>query len=341
MTHSIPRLAALAACSALVLAACGGQTAPDASQSAAADAAPLVLGLTYIPNVQFAPAYIAADDGFFTERGIDATIRHHGADEGLFTALVAGDEDVVIASGDEAVVGAASGMDLVSIGAYYRSYPGVVIVPSGSEVTELADLKGKTIGIPGEYGSNWYATLAALNEAGLSTEDVTIASIGYTQQAAIAAGQVDAVVGFTNNDLVQMERAGLNVHSIPLGSDVPLVGASIITTRAWAEANPGLAKRAVAAITAGVDAAISFPDHALEVTALRDDTLSDAATLQTAKSVLDATIPLWRGDDGAPTPVQDTGTWTKMVSFLGTIPGLLQGGVDPAAVVTNDYAGGE
>lgn len=336
----LPRFSALVACAALVLTACSGQTQPAQTHSApsASSSQPLVLGLTYIPNIQFAPAYLAKDDAFFSERGIDARIRHHGADEGLFTALISGEEDVVIASGDEALVAAASGMDLVSIGSYYRSYPGVVIVPDDSSVTELSDLKGKKIGIPGEYGSNWYATLAALAEGGLSLDEVTIVSIGYTQQAAIAAKEVNAVVGFTNNDLVQMERAQLKVRAIPLGTQTPLVAASLITTRSWVNAHPELAQKTVAAIHAGIDAAIADPRHALDATALRDDTLSDQKTLETAQAVLEATIPLWKGQSGDASPLQDIDTWVAMASFLEKIPGLLQGPVDPAAVVTNDYA---
>ena len=113
----------------------------------------------------------------------------------------------------------------MSIGQYYATYPGSVIVPASSSITSLADLAGKNIGIPGEYGSSYYATLAAIKAGGLQTSDVTISSIGYTQQAALAAGQVDAVVGFTNNDAVQMRLAGLEIREIALDPTTPLVSA--------------------------------------------------------------------------------------------------------------------
>ena len=125
-----------------------------------------------------------------------------------------------------------------------RPTRGRVIVPASSSITSLADLAGKNIGIPGEYGSSYYATLAAIKAGGLQTSDVTISSIGYTQQAALAAGQVDAVVGFTNNDAVQMRLAGIDIREIPLdGASTPLVAASIITTREWAQAHPDAGTR--------------------------------------------------------------------------------------------------
>ena len=188
---TIGRGLALGACASLVLSACvAGSNAGQSGSSATGDA-DVTIGLTYIPNVQFAPVYVADAQGLYNDAGVTATVRHHGSDEGLFTALLAGQEDVVIASGDEAVVAASQGLDLVSIGQYYASYPGAVIVPTDSPIATLADLKGKTIGIPGEYGSSYYATLAAIKAGGLQTSDVTISSIGYTQQAALAAGQVD------------------------------------------------------------------------------------------------------------------------------------------------------
>ena len=240
---TIVRATVIGASVSLTLGACTagpGATQSDASSKGASD---VTIGLTYIPNVQFAPVYVADSQGLYNDAGVTATVRHHGSDEGLFTALLAGQENVVIASGDEAAVAASQGMDLVSIGQYYATYPGSVIVPASSSITSLADLAGKNIGIPGEYGSSYYATLAAIKAGGLRTSDVTISSIGYTQQAALAAGQVDAVVGFTNNDAVQMRLAGIDIREIPLdGASTPLVAASIITTREWAQAHPDAAR---------------------------------------------------------------------------------------------------
>lgn len=329
---------ALGVCASLVLSACvAGSNAGQSGSSATGDA-DVTIGLTYIPNVQFAPVYVADAQGLYNDAGVTATVRHHGSDEGLFTALLAGQEDVVIASGDEAVVAASQGLDLVSIGQYYASYPGTVIVPADSPIATLADLKGKTIGIPGEYGSSYYATLAAIKAGGLQTSDVTISSIGYTQQAALAAGQVDAVVGFTNNDAVQMRLSGLDIREIPLDDgSTPLVAASIVTTREWAQSHPDAARAVVSATTEAMNAIAADPQVALDATAQWDTTLTDETSLGAANAVLAATVPLWLGDDARSDGVQDLATWSSMVSFLSSI-GVLEGDVDPSAIVTNEYA---
>ena len=56
-----------------------------------------------------------------------------------------------------------------------------------------------------------------------------------------------------------------------------------------------------------------------------------------SNAVLAATVPLWLGDDARSDGVQDLATWSSMVSFLSSI-GVLEGDVDPSAVVTNEFA---
>jgi len=234
-------------------------------------------------------------------------------------------------------------MDLVSIGAFYQTYPVTVIVPGDSDIRGLADLAGHTIGVPGEYGSSWYGLLAALDAAGLTADDVTVVSIGYTQQAALAGGQVDAVVGFANNELVQFRQAGMDVRTLDLPGDTPLVGAALVTTRTWLEAHPDQARAVVAGTVAGIRSVVDDPDHAVEVTRDVDDTLTGDAALSGARAVLDATIPLFTGAGAGADSVtgeQDLDRWQAMGTFLATIPGLLTGTPDVDAAVTNEAADG-
>ena len=332
---TIVRAAVVGACASLALGACA---APDQTgQSGSADKSDVTIGLTYIPNIQFAPVYVADAQGTYNDAGISTTIRHHGSHEGFFTALLAGEEDVVIASGDEAAVAASQGLDIVSIGQYYASYPGTVIVPADSAINTLADLAGKTVGIPGEHGANYYATRAALQEAGLAESDVTISPIGYTQQAALASGQVDAVVGFTNNDAVQMRLAGLQIREITLNpTSTPLVSASFITTHKWAQEHQEQARAVVAATTKAMNDIASAPQIALDATKQWDTSLTDEATLSAANAVLAATVPLWLGDTGTATGAQNLATWAQMVTFLDSL-GELEGSVDATTLATNDY----
>ena len=323
------------------LLALGGCSAPVSTPSPSSTAAlpTTTIGLTYIPNVQFSPFYVAEAQGSFTKAGVSAELRHHGASEGLFTALVAGQEQFVVAGADEMLQARSQGMDLVAVSAYYRSYPVVMIVPADSPITSLADLKGRSIGIPGKYGESWFGLQVALRSAGLSESDVQIKEIGYTQQAALRSGKVDAIVGFSNNDLVQSALSGFAARSLPISnSDVPLVGASLITTGAYAKAHPEVVRSVVAGTLAGVTAVVADQAAALSASAGYIPGLDAADTKAAAQATLAATVPLWKGADGVINGRLDPAQWTKMAQFMGT-NGLTQTTQDPTLAMSNDYLG--
>ena len=299
----------------------------------------VVVGLTYVPSVQFAPVYVAGADEVFRAAGIGVSIRHHGADEGLFTALASGEEDVTVASGDEVLQARAAGLDIVAIGAYYHEYPVVIITKEESGIDSVEGLKGKKVGLPGEFGSNWFGLLAALEAADMTTQDIEVVSIGYTQAASLAQGSVDAIVGFVNSDAVQVQELGIAANIIELApGGVPLVGATIVSTQEWVDAHPELATATVGAITAGVERVVKNPQHALEISSHWDKSLEDAQVRQVAARMLEATIELWKTADGSVSAVQDLATWEEMAPFLSEILDLDLGGMNAAGAVTNAYA---
>ena len=338
LTRARAAAVAFACSAALALTACGGGGG-SANGSESGGSGDVTVGLTYIPTIQFAPAYVAEDDGLFEEQGLNATLRHHGADEGLFTALAAGEEDVVVATGDEVLQARGQGMDLVSIGAFFHHYPVVIIAPDESGIKTIPDLKGKKVGVPGEYGSSWFGLLFALQSQGMTTDDVDVVSIGFTAQSALAQGEVDAVMGFKNNDLVRITQGGQAVHSIPIigHGEPPLIPVSIVTTHKWAKENPEQAKGVVEAITRVTQLIIDKPQTAIDSTKTRDDTLVDAEAEASARAVLEQTIPLLKGPGGKATGKQDLNLWERMGTFMEGVPGLLNEKPDVSQAVTNDY----
>ncbi|MDO5719842.1 MAG: ABC transporter substrate-binding protein [Actinomycetaceae bacterium] len=332
----------LALATSLALGGCTSSITPPEQETAGDNATraamSATLGLTYIPNVQFAPAYVAREDGVFASHDVDVTIRHHGADEGLFTSLLAGHEDMVIATGDEMLQARSQGMDLVSVGSYYARYPVVILVKEDSGISTVADLAGKKVGLPGEYGSNYFGLLAALSDAGMSREDIELISIGFTQVSALSGDEVDAVVGFTNNDTVQFALSSIPVREIPLVSsgEPPLVGADIVTTASFARSNPSVVAAVLAGLRDGMSICVKDPDHAVEITRQYDTNLGTDDSLEAARATLEATNKLF-APEGSVDLSQNLDTWEQMEEFLANIDGVLGAAVDVREAVTNDY----
>lgn len=330
----------------------GGKNASDSSSSSQKAA---TVGLTYIPNVQFSAFYLAAEKGFFATpdaataaaygddaAGLEVKLRHHGNDEGLFSALISGKEDAVVASGDEALQAASQGMKVQIAGLMYQRYPVEILALESSGIKRLADLKGHTIGVPGRYGSSWFGLHAALQAGGLSLDDVTVAEIGYTQNAQLVSGKVDAIVGFSNNDRVQLELAGQAVTALPLPADTPLLGAALVVRQDYAQHYPARVAALVSAMSRGMHLVVSDPQAALQATAAYDSSLDQGPSRRAAEAVLAATselleVPSYNEADPLPAVTvsaeRAAAAWAELEK-LGAL-GPQAGHVDPASLVWN------
>ncbi|HOQ53305.1 MAG TPA: ABC transporter substrate-binding protein [Micropruina sp.] len=333
----------LSAALALAAAGCTGPSAgPSGSPSAAtttptASGVRATIGLSYIPNVQFAPFYVAEADGLFDGVSAEVTLRHHGATEGLFTAFSSGTEDFLIAAGSEAMQARAEGVDVVAVGSYFKAFPAQVLVLDASPIRSLADLEGRSLGVPGRYGESWLAAQVALRTAGLSEADLRIVEVGYTQVAALTTKKVDAVIGFSNNELVQLEASGAKARSLPVATGtVPLVSASLLTSSAYAKAHPEVVRQVVAAMTKGIERTAADTGRALDVSAAQIPGWT-AAARPNAEAVLNATLALMSLREGVFVPALDPDQWTAMARFLDTA-GLIKAQVSAADAFTNEYA---
>ena len=312
---NITRRAALAGGAAATLAAltgCSKSEQIDADPKPTATMLAMTFGLTFIPNVQFAPAYVAVDEGIFYRNNLSIVLRHHGQSESLFGALQAGSEHVVFASGSEVMAARDEGLDVVGFSTMYQRYPVCLIVPEDSPIKTPADLKGRSVGIPGPFGENYLALLAMLQKANLPIDQVDVQHIGYTQLAAMQAKRVDSVIGFTNNDAVQMRRAGLTIREIHLPDDVPLVGAGLIAKSDLVADYTDAAIRFTKSMAEAIELCRKDPEIAIKATKNHVPGMTDPADEAAARAVLAATLPLYGDKVG----IVDFPRWEKMSSFL-------------------------
>src|SRR5262249_10350870 len=308
----------------LVLATACGTT------SAARSTHRLTFGLTFIPDVQFAPFYIARELGYYTAAGLDVTLRHHGFTEPEFGAIFAGQEDAIFAGGDEVLQARAQGQPLVYIAQVYTKYPVGLLVPADSPIQSVADLRGHTVGIPGEYGETYFGLLSLLQGAGLSKSDVKIQSIGFTQAEALLAHHVDAAMGYLNNEPVQLQKVGFAVRTFAVSR--PLISNGLAATESELNSHADDIRALVQATLQGVRYAIDHPQEAVNISKKYGETINPAAKEANALAVLQATLPLWQL--GSRSGYNDPAAWQSMETFLQS-QGLLKSDVDVAKAYSN------
>ena len=296
----------------LMLAAC----LPPSGGSPQATATPAALTrvrlpLGYIPNIQFAPIYLAMEKGYYRDAGLEIVPDYSFETDGV--ALVgAGELPFAVVSGEQVLLARAQELPVVYVMAWYRDYPVAVVSKKEQGITAPADLKGKKIGLPGLYGANYIGLRALLDSVGLAEKDVTLDSIGFNQVEALAADQEQAVVVYIANEPVQLAKAGYDINVIPVADHVQLASNGVITNEKTIAENPALVRAFVQATLRGISDTIANPDEAYEISKKYVEGLASAdEALQ--KKILSASIALWQAD---PPGISDPQAWENMQSVL-------------------------
>jgi NitT/TauT family transport system substrate-binding protein len=330
---------ALLAVVGLVLAACstGASTTPASSVPAASgpsgSVAPspspaatvkLVVGLGYIPNVQFAQFYLADQAGYYRDAGLQVEFQNK-IDPDLVTLVGQGAVDIGISDGTSVIPAVSQGIPIRYVYTVFAQFPNVVFAKASSGIAATADLRGKKVGIPGRYGSSWIQLQALLAGAGLTAADLQLVLFpDFGQLAALDKGAVDAATGFANNEPVRLALGGekASVLALPPASQLP--GPGLIVGTAALDGPKKDALRAFVTATARAMRDIEAdPQKGVDATIARVPELGTDRPGQLA--VLQATIPLWESDYtrahglGAVDPT----LWEHSISFIAGLPGKL------------------
>lgn len=293
-SHSPTTALALVTSFVLSIAGVSGSVAQTDQTGLASEPTRLTVGLGYIPSVQFAQFYLAEQAGYYEEAGLDVTFQNR-IDPELVTLLARGAIDVGMADGTSVIPAVSQGIPVVYGATIYARDPNVVFSLAETGIEEVADLRGRVIGIPGRYGSSWVALQALLGAAGLSPDEVRLVTYpDFGQGVAVASGQVDAATGFVTNEPVQLALQGLEVNVLSVADVAPLPGPGLVTG-VDTLATKGDALRAFTAATLRAMKDISAdPGLGLEAAFARVPEL--AADPGTQRAILEATIDSWTSE---------------------------------------------
>lgn len=288
------------------------------------------LPVGFIPNIQFAPLYVAMDKGFFGNQNLDVQLDYSMEADNV--ALVgAGQIPFAIVSGEQVLLGRAQGLPIVYTMVWFQKYPVAIASLKTANITKPADLKGKKIGTPMLSGASYIGMEAILKSANLTDQDVILDTIGFTQVESLIAGLDDAVVVYSNNEPIQLESRGYPVNVINVSDYLPMVGNGLLTNESTMGQNPDLVRGMVTAILQGIQYTIDNPDEAYTISMKYIQNLQANDPIQ--KSILAASIELWKANRPG---FSQASAWENMENILRTT-GLIKTDLDVSKAYTNQF----
>ena len=316
----------------LVLAACGGKTAVSIPTASPTITTPelqhLRLSMGYIADIQFAPFYVAADKGYFADAGLDIEFDYGFETDGM--ALVGANElPFAIVSGEQVILARAQDVPVVYVMEWFQRYPIAIVSKAAANIRTPADFVGRSVGLPGFFGASYVGYVALLHANGLSETAVNASDVGYNQIEALLTGQSEAVVGYINNEPVQLTARGEAINVIDVADYVDLVANGIITNEETIASNPDLVQRFVRAVLRGLADTLADPVAAFEMSKKYVEGLEDGRI-----TVLQASLPIWQADQPG---VTDPASWVQTQEVLLQM-GLLDAPVaNLEAAYTNQF----
>jgi ABC-type nitrate/sulfonate/bicarbonate transport system substrate-binding protein len=232
-------------------------------------------------NLPFVAVYVAQENGYFAEQGLEVDIRHASTGEHL-KLLLSGDVHFTTAAATSVLKRRSDpGAPIVAFALFGQQGEQSYMALADSGIKDLSDWEGKTLGyktsVPPDY-------LAMVESENIDRSQVQEVRVGFDPRV-LTEGQVDVLAVFKSNEPDTVRRLGFDVTLWdPADYGVPTMGLTYITLTDTAETDPDLVKRFLKATMKGFNYALENPEKTVDIVlkfAPDEDRAHQAFMLQT------------------------------------------------------------
>ncbi len=275
---------------------------------------------------------MAQELGYFEDAGVEMTITGAASPENAISYVAEESVDFAVTRQPQVILAREEGEPIVAVGALVARPTAALIWLRKSGIHGVADLKGRTIAIPGLFFQEDFLQ-NLLERHGLTLDDVKIAHVGYESARALAGGEADAIFGGSwNVEGAELAARGLKpvvVRAPSLG--FPAYDEQVLAARApWVAENGPLVRDVLAAVARGTAAAIEHPRAAVKAIEQSEE-VDPTATPKVTEAEVEATLPLL-----SETGYMSPGQAEDLVDWMHA-EGLIQRKVPASQLLTNQF----
>jgi NitT/TauT family transport system substrate-binding protein len=292
----------------------------------------VTLQLKWVTQAQFAGYYVAQDQGFYEEEGLEVTIKPGGPDIAPVQVLLGGGADVMVDWMPSALAAREAGAEVVNIAQPFKRSGMMLTCRNDSGVTSTEDFPGQTLGV--WFGGNEYPFLSWMSKLGIPTdggpEGVTVLKQGFNVDPLLQE-QAACISTMTYNEYWQVIDAGLTPEDLTVfkyedqGVATLEDGLYVLEERLEDPAFVDTMAKFVRASMKGWKWAEEHPDEAAMIVLDNDET--GAQTEEHQKRMMSEIAKLTAGSDGTLDPAD----------YERTVETLLSAGSEP--VITKEPEG--
>ena len=170
----------------------------------------VTLQLKWVTQAQFAGYYVAKEKGFYSEAGLDVTIKAGGPDIAPPQVIAGGGADIIIDWMPSALAAREKGVPLVNVAQPFKRSGMMLTCRAETGVKTPEDLKGRTLGV--WFYGNEYPFLSWMAKLNIKTDGsaggVKVLKQGFNVDP-ILQKQADCISTMTYNEYWQIIDAGI------------------------------------------------------------------------------------------------------------------------------------
>jgi NitT/TauT family transport system substrate-binding protein len=265
--------------------ACAGLVVAFASAFAHAQQ-PVKFALDWKFEGPAAPFVVALDRGYYKAEKLDVTIDTGAGSLEPINRVASGAYDMGFADINSLIKfrDANPNVPIKAVFMVYNKPPFAIVGRKSRGVAKPKDLEGKKLGAPAADGAyaQWPIFVKANN---IDASKVTIENVGFpVREPMLAAGQVDAIAGFSFSSYINLKDRGVPTDDITvlLMADygVNLYGNAIIVNPKFAAEKPDAVKGFLRAFLRGMKDSVKNPASAVDSVVKRNDVAKKEVELE-------------------------------------------------------------